>query len=246
VGAEEGRWQCLPHFVCCVVITFVCECDEEGLGVCGPYVERRTVSELCYLALPFLVHRPTNVRVRQFSVGEIVVHCVILTVQPSNEVHQLLLQYLDIVIGFAGGGGVGHRENHSWERGEGAANDHQQEIHGVGEMHVRRGRASGNGGMVLLLRCWLICNSGVVVVVVFGEEKVQSLADEFLDGAWFVGHRCARQSLLGCFGQQEKLDASVNVPLVLNVSVRQEADPRVSHVFFFGMGGFPSFATEEI
>jgi hypothetical protein len=67
VGAKRGRWQCLPHFV--LSSHSVCECDEEGFGVCGSYVERRTVSQLGCLALPFLVHRPTNVRVRQFSVG---------------------------------------------------------------------------------------------------------------------------------------------------------------------------------
>jgi hypothetical protein len=125
-----------------------------------------------------------------------------LTVQPSNEVEQLLLQDLDVVISFAcgGGGGAGQRKNHSRESGEGAANDHQQEIHGVSEGHGPSGRGGWHGGVVLLLRCWLICNSGGVVIVVLGEEVVQSLADELLDGAWFVGHRCPRQSLLGCFG----------------------------------------------
>jgi hypothetical protein len=86
----------------------------------------------------------------------------------------------------------------------------------------------------MLLRCRLICSSCVIElagVVVFGEEVVQSLADELLHGAGLVGHRRPWQSLLGSFGQQEKLDASVNIPLVLNVGVRQEADPSVSHVF---------------
>jgi hypothetical protein len=163
----------------------------------------------------------------------VVRHGVILTVQPSNEVHQLLLQDLDVVIGFAGGGGggAGHRQDDSRKSGEGAANDHQQEVHGVGEGHGPSGRDSWHGGVVLLLRCWLICNSGGVVIAVFGEEVVQSLADELLHSAWFVGHRCAREPLLGCLGQQEKLNAGVDVPLVLNVGVRQEADPRVSHRF---------------
>jgi hypothetical protein len=73
-----------------------------------------------------------------------------------------------------------------------------------------------------------------VYIVVLGEEKLQSLADELFDSTWLVGHWCSRESLLGRFGEQEKLDASVNVPLVLNVSVRQEADPRVSHLFLLG------------
>jgi hypothetical protein len=155
-----------------------------------------------------------------------------LGVEPGHQVHQLLLQDFDVVIGFAGcGSDAGQRENHSRESGEGAANDHQQEVHGVGEGHGPSGRDSWHGGVVLLLRCWLICNSGGVVIAVFGEEVVQSLADELLHSAWFVGHRCAREPLLGCFREQKELDAGVNVPLVLNVSVRQEADPRMSHLY---------------
>jgi hypothetical protein len=46
-----------------------------------------------------------------------------------------------------------------------------------------------------------------------------------------VGQRYSREPLLSCLGQQEELDACVNVPFVLNVSVRQEADPGVSHGF---------------
>jgi hypothetical protein len=129
---------------------------------------------------------------------------LLLGVEPGHQVHQLVLQDLDIVVGFAsgGGGGAGQREDHSWESGEGAANDHQQEIHGVSEGHVRSGGgASGNSGM--LLRCWLICNSFVdelaVVVVVLGEKVVQSLAHEFFDSTWLVGHWCSREPRLGSF-----------------------------------------------
>jgi hypothetical protein len=121
----------------------------------------------------------------------------VVAVQPGHQIHQLLLQYLDVVIGFAGSSDVGHRENHSRESGEGAANDHQQEIHGVSEGHGPSGRGGWHGGVVLLLRCWLICNSGGVVIVVFGEEVVQSLADELLDGAWLVGHRRPWEPFLG-------------------------------------------------